>query len=233
MEFFVDKTILVTGATGFLAKVLVEKILRTQPDVKKIFLLIRAKDSASAKQRFIHQVVESELFSVVKEKYGGDLFAAILEEKVFPVAGDVSFEDLGIENKEVKDEMLREVDIIVNSAATTTFNERYDVAMNINTLGAMNVLNFAKNCFKVNIALVHVSTAYVCGEGNGIMLEKPLILGETLNGTSKLDIDVEKKVIQEKLEELQTQNANEKDVKSAMRDLGIQRFSFFFCYTHR
>lgn len=83
MEFFLGKTILITGATGFLAKgsfnsfsnfnshvvvistlanvfpmpaVLLEKILRTQPNIKKIFLLIRAKDSESARQRFNNEV---------------------------------------------------------------------------------------------------------------------------------------------------------------------------------
>ncbi|CAH9083268.1 unnamed protein product [Cuscuta epithymum] len=86
----------------------------------------------------------------------------------------------------------------------------------------MNVLNFAKNCLKVN-TLVHVSTAYVCGEGSGIVLEKPLVLGESLNGSRDLDIDEEKRVIGEKLMELHSHNATEKEVKSAMKDLGIQR----------
>ncbi|XP_020969353.1 fatty acyl-CoA reductase 2-like [Arachis ipaensis] len=37
LHFVEDKTILITGATGFLAKILVEKILRVQPNVKKLF----------------------------------------------------------------------------------------------------------------------------------------------------------------------------------------------------
>uniref|UniRef100_J3MV94 Fatty acyl-CoA reductase n=1 Tax=Oryza brachyantha TaxID=4533 RepID=J3MV94_ORYBR len=56
IEYFKGKSILITGATGFLGKILVEKILRVQPDVKKIYLLVRAIDEASAKQR-----VQSEL----------------------------------------------------------------------------------------------------------------------------------------------------------------------------
>uniref|UniRef100_A0A2K1YQX8 Fatty acyl-CoA reductase n=1 Tax=Populus trichocarpa TaxID=3694 RepID=A0A2K1YQX8_POPTR len=39
VQFLEDKTILVTGATGFLAK---SKMLRVQPNVKKIYLLSRA-----------------------------------------------------------------------------------------------------------------------------------------------------------------------------------------------
>ncbi|RWV85064.1 hypothetical protein BHE74_00042999, partial [Ensete ventricosum] len=51
VEFFKNKSILVTGSTGFLAKIFVEKVLRVQPEVKKLFLLVRAGDAASANQR--------------------------------------------------------------------------------------------------------------------------------------------------------------------------------------
>nr|GEW88311.1 jojoba acyl CoA reductase-related male sterility protein [Tanacetum cinerariifolium] len=52
LDFLDNKTILVTGATGFLAKIFVEKILRVQPNVKKLYLLMRATDAKSALQRF-------------------------------------------------------------------------------------------------------------------------------------------------------------------------------------
>ncbi|KAG0520538.1 hypothetical protein BDA96_08G082900 [Sorghum bicolor] len=51
VRYFRGKSILITGSTGFLGKVLVEKILRVQPDVKKLFLLVRAADVESATQR--------------------------------------------------------------------------------------------------------------------------------------------------------------------------------------
>ncbi|CAH9093404.1 unnamed protein product [Cuscuta europaea] len=218
MEFLVGKSILITGATGFLAKVLVEKILRTQPDIKKLYLLIRANDSVSAIERFKTEVIDSELFRVVKEKYG-DKFKALVEEKVFPVAGDISFKELGIQNDE---QLSGELDIIINSAATTIFDERYDVAMSINTMGAANVLSFAKKCHNLKM-IVHVSTAYVCGDRIGIILERPFHLGETLNEHTNLDIDEEKKVIEDKLMELRAQNATEKQVRVVMKILGIQR----------
>lgn len=36
--------------------VLLEKILRVQPDVKKIFLLVRAADTAAAEERVFNEV---------------------------------------------------------------------------------------------------------------------------------------------------------------------------------
>ncbi|VFQ71447.1 unnamed protein product [Cuscuta campestris] len=213
MEFLAGKSILITGATGFLAKVLVEKILRTQPDIKKLFLLIRALDSDSACKRFHIEVFDCELFRVLKDKYGSK-FNTLAEEKVFPVAGDISFTDLGIKNF---DQILEEVDFIINSAATTVFDERYDVAMSINTLGAINVLNFAKKCLNLKM-IVHVSTAYVCGDKTGSVLETPFRLEDTY-----VDIDEEKKVIEEKLLELKALIATEKQVRVAMKSLGIER----------
>ncbi|CAI9781434.1 unnamed protein product [Fraxinus pennsylvanica] len=56
LHFLEDKSILVTGATGFLAKIFVEKILRVQPNVKKLYLLLRAADDMSAMQRFNTEV---------------------------------------------------------------------------------------------------------------------------------------------------------------------------------
>ncbi|XP_009781720.1 fatty acyl-CoA reductase 8-like isoform X1 [Nicotiana sylvestris] len=165
--------------------------------------------------------MQTELFKVLREKIGAKNLNTLVEEKVFPVAGDISFEDFGIENSEIKDEMFKEVDIIINSAATTRFDERYDIAMNINVVGAVNVLKFAKRCEKVKI-IVHVSTAYVCGEGEGFIPEKSFLLGETLNKDLYLDIDVERRVIEDKLKELEAQNLTSKEVTIAMKDLGIQ-----------
>lgn len=51
-EYFSGKTVFVTGATGFVGKVFVEKILRTCPDVKKVYVMARSKKSQTAEERF-------------------------------------------------------------------------------------------------------------------------------------------------------------------------------------
>lgn len=42
-EFYNNKTILLTGTTGFVGKVVLEKIMRSLGNFKKIYLLIRQK----------------------------------------------------------------------------------------------------------------------------------------------------------------------------------------------
>lgn len=52
--FFANAVILLTGATGFLGKALLEKLLRSCPGVTTIFILIRPKKDQSVEQRFKH-----------------------------------------------------------------------------------------------------------------------------------------------------------------------------------
>lgn len=49
--FYSRRSVFITGATGFLGKALIEKLLRSCPDIGELFLLIRAKKSTSAKER--------------------------------------------------------------------------------------------------------------------------------------------------------------------------------------
>ncbi|KAL0369546.1 UNVERIFIED_CONTAM: Alcohol-forming fatty acyl-CoA reductase [Sesamum angustifolium] len=60
---------------------------------------------------------------------------------------------------------------------------------------------------------------------DGLIPEQPIHMGETLPGAkiSYLDINMEKKIVEEKLRELQTLNAAQKEITSVMKDLGIQR----------
>lgn len=49
-------------------------------------------------------------------------------------------------------------------------------------------------------------------------------MGETLNGASGLDIDAEKSIVEEKLDELRKDGVSEKETRVAMKELGIKRF---------
>ncbi|XP_031374760.1 fatty acyl-CoA reductase 1-like isoform X2 [Punica granatum] len=192
-------------------------MLRIQPNVKKLFLLVRAADASLAAKRLHEEIINKSLFGVLREREGSNIM-----EKIVAVAGDVSCENLGIRDSQMSKEVQEEIDIIVNSAATTNFNERYDLSLAINTFGAANLMSFANKCANAKIFL-HVSTAYVCGEREGLILEKPFRMGETLNGSHNLDINAEQQLAMGLLTELRGKNASDREISNAMKDFGVHR----------
>ncbi|KAA3455493.1 alcohol-forming fatty acyl-CoA reductase-like [Gossypium australe] len=220
-KFLQGKTILVTGATGFLAKVFIEKILRLQLNVNKLYLLLRTSNDKSATQRLEDEIISTELFRILRDKWGSK-FDALISSKVIAVEGDISSENLGLKDSKLREEIRKEIEIVVNSAATTWFNERYDVALGINTFGAFNVLNFGKKCDKIKLFL-HISTAYVCGEKADMILEKRFYMGETLKGTHSINIFEEKRIMEEQLAQLQYHGAPDKAINSSMKEFGLER----------
>lgn len=62
-EFYKGRTVFITGATGFMGKVLVEKLLRSCPGVNHLYLLMRpskGKDVASRLREFIDNQVRMD-----------------------------------------------------------------------------------------------------------------------------------------------------------------------------
>ncbi|KAH7688826.1 fatty acyl-CoA reductase protein [Dioscorea alata] len=218
VKYLEAKSILITGSTGFLAKLFVEKVLRVQPNVKKLFLLVRAGDAISARQRVENEIASMEVFKVLRKEYG-ESFSSYFWSKVYPLAGDVSLEHLGIKDDDLRETLWAEVDVIINSAATTNFNQRYDVALSINTTGVKNVLAFARRCERLKM-LLHVSTAYVAKEKEGIILENPIKLDD-------FEIDTEIKLIEKSLKELKENKASNQIINSFMRELGMKRANKF------
>ncbi|GAB2229822.1 hypothetical protein Droror1_Dr00014078 [Drosera rotundifolia] len=101
-QFLDGKTFLVTGATGLLAKILIEKLLRFQPNLKKLYILVREKDGLSAKKRLEREIIDTELFHVLRGKWGTD-FDSLILQKVVAVAGDSACENLGVHDRVLSD----------------------------------------------------------------------------------------------------------------------------------
>ncbi|CAM0871457.1 unnamed protein product [Alopecurus aequalis] len=227
-EFLGGKNFLITGGTGFLAKVLIEKILRTNPDVGKIYVLIKAKDGEAAFQRLRNEVVDTELFKRLQEIHGKD-YHSFVDTKLVPVVGDVREANIGI-GPELADEIAERVDVIVNSAANTTFDERYDVAMDINTVGPFRIMSFAHRFRRLKLFL-QVSTAYVNGQRQGVVMEKPFRLGDTIGKESSssdssdqhkkavLDIEAEIKLAFDS----RRHSDDSASFTQEMKDLGLER----------
>lgn len=182
-DFYTDKTLLITGATGFLGKALVEKVLRALPEVRRVYLLVRGKrlpDGSwlSAKERVRQELFRSAVFTALRRRHQ-DRFAEFLAEKVVVLEGDLTFERLGLDEATF-DSVAAETDVFINSAAVVSFDERLDKALQLNALGVLRVLELARRGKELRKAhgqpdpiFAHISTSFVCGIRDGIIPEEP------------------------------------------------------------
>lgn len=78
---------------------------------------------------------------------GGSL-NALISEKITLVPGDVTCENLGVKDSNLVEEMWREVDIVVNLAATTNFDERYVRTCNYTNFSLYNIKSASRQFFQ-------------------------------------------------------------------------------------
>ena len=69
-DFYKDKTLFLTGCTGFVGKVVLEKIMRSCPDFKKIYVLVRPKRGTAPMDRVWKDIFSSECFNIVRNAPG-------------------------------------------------------------------------------------------------------------------------------------------------------------------
>ena len=148
-EGYKDKSVFISGGTGFVGKVLVEKILRTCPDVKNIYLLIRSKKGKHPQDR-LKDVFYSALFDLLKKTCGEARL-----NKVVAVSGDVMEENLGLSTEDRK-KLINEVEIIYHLAATIRFDDPLKKAVLLNVRGTKFMLDLAKECKKLIVSLCTV-----------------------------------------------------------------------------
>ena len=167
-ETLQDKHVLITGCTGFLGKVLLEKLVRSTPDVASITLLIRSGSRyKNAEDRAKKEIFASSIFHQLKNSDESSL-EAFFEEKVRVLEGELTEAKFGLSRTEFS-ALSDRIDVIVNSAASVDFREPLDQALAINTLSLNNVIALSK---LGNIPVVQVSTCYVNGFNKGDMYEQ-------------------------------------------------------------
>ncbi|XP_012144429.1 putative fatty acyl-CoA reductase CG5065 [Megachile rotundata] len=150
-EFYRDRSIFITGGTGFMGKVLVEKLLRSCPGIKNIYLLMRPKRGQDVQQR-LRQLLDGPLFEKLRRDYPQEL------SKVIPVAGDITEHELGISEAD-QAVLIKNVSVVFHSAATVKFDEALKLSVTINMVGTKQLLNLCHRMCNLE-ALIHVSTAY-------------------------------------------------------------------------
>ncbi|KAF9433551.1 cyclin-dependent kinase inhibitor far1 [Entomortierella beljakovae] len=156
MEFYHHnhQVIFLTGATGFLGKTLLEKILRSLPNVD------RPANNKTIQDRLESEIFASCLFESLKSHYTCEKeFQEEVASKVYPIQGDITSQNLGMSDEDIK--MIQaDTTVVINCAASTIFDLPLRTALNINTYGALEVARFAEKIPHLE-GIVQISTSHV------------------------------------------------------------------------
>ncbi|CAF1264658.1 unnamed protein product [Didymodactylos carnosus] len=150
-EFLNGKSIFITGATGFIGKQLVEKLISSCPNIEKIYILVRPKRGYTVVDR-VKQLLSSPLFDSVRK------INPNFENKIIPIEGDILDPNFGI-NFDDEHLLTENCHIVFHSAATIKFNEPLRLAIQMNVTPTRKLILLCHKMKKLQ-ALIHVSTAY-------------------------------------------------------------------------
>ncbi|XP_054886797.1 fatty acyl-CoA reductase 1 isoform X3 [Poeciliopsis prolifica] len=150
-EYYAGKNVLISGATGFMGKVLLEKLLRSCPEVKTVYVMVRSKAGQSPQAR-VADMINCKLFERLQAEQPD--FA----EKITAVNSDLTVLDLDL-SKEDQSILAENINIVFHCAATIRFNEPLKDAVQLNVLATQKMLALAHKMKHLEI-FIHVSTAY-------------------------------------------------------------------------
>ncbi len=160
--------ILLTGATGFVGKVVLEELLRRRDELKigTIYVLIREKGARRApERRFETQVASSRCFAQLSDTW---------RDHVKVISGDLASRGMAMQESDAA--LLRErVTHIIHCAASIEFDPPLAAAAAANVTSSLNLLEFARSCERLE-AMVSLSTAYVTPHpGDGVPVPEALV----------------------------------------------------------
>jgi len=152
------RVVLLTGATGFVGKVVLDELLRRREalGIEKVLLLVRAEDAERADARLRAEVLRSRCFAAQPAGF---------EKHVEALAGEITRPDLGLDPDSlarVRDDATH----VVHCAASIEFSLPLAEATAVNVDGALNALRLARSARRV-AGFTSVSTAYVTPHGTG------------------------------------------------------------------
>ncbi|MFZ2963532.1 MAG: SDR family oxidoreductase [Rhodoglobus sp.] len=156
-----DEHVFLTGGTGFLGQAILERLLSSHPGTR-ITVLVRGKGSLTPAARLAN-MMRKPVFASWIERVGEDEAERQWAARV--VAHDGSLGNVGV--------LPDDIDVVLHSASTVSFDPPIDEAFDTNVGGAYGVYG-ALLASKSDPHVVHISTAYVGGIRKGIAPEASL-----------------------------------------------------------
>ncbi|MFN7923254.1 MAG: SDR family oxidoreductase [Bryobacteraceae bacterium] len=220
---FRENEILLTGANGFVGKVILGLFLARFPDFKHLHIVMRAKRGVSPRERFERDVLSSPCLKQIVDSTD----PRTISERLTMHAGDIGEASFGLPAETIES-LKGRVKLILNIAGLVEFTPPVDESFKSNVDGAENVIGLAR---ALGAKLVHVSTCFVCGEADGLVEEDEPIVGFYPRRKSHADqsfrAEDEIRYMRERVRAVYAEAAARKqdlkETRQKLADLGVQR----------
>jgi len=153
--------VFLTGATGFVGQAVLERLLNDHPGTK-VTILVRVKGSVSAEDR-VRTLLKKPVFAAWRDKVGATGIDEAVTNRIAVVEGGLGSPM----------ELPRDLDVVIHSAASVSFDDPINESFEANIGGAMNLYESLR-ATGGDPRVVHVSTCYVQGLRKGVAPETSL-----------------------------------------------------------
>ncbi|KAI7896859.1 male sterility protein-domain-containing protein [Mucor mucedo] len=166
-NFYNQKSILITGASGFIGKALLWKLMQSLgQSFDKIFVLLRKtrQHQRSARDRLQDDILSNKAFVSLRRSMGSTMFDQVVQEKIYPIFGDLTEPNIGLSGQDL-DDILNQANVIFHCAGSMDGTEQVDAAVKVNTFGTLQLLTLANQCHSID-AFIYLSNLQQIN-GNG------------------------------------------------------------------
>ena len=166
---FHQHEILLTGANGFLGKVIFGLLIDRYPHFKHLHVLIRPRSDRTPRERFEREVLDSPPLREIVDRFGREKVA----DRTTVWGGDAARPMCGFAKSDLV-ALAGRIGLVLNCAGLVDFFAPVDQSLRANVDSVEQTAALAK---RLGAKLLHVSTCYVAGRADGLVEETEPITG--------------------------------------------------------
>ncbi len=178
-----SSAVLLTGATGFLGRDLLKKLIDELPTEQTIYCLIRGHEKDGSVAQAPTETARARLRKLLTE-LGYERHDDPKVVRVCAISGDISHQDLGAQPGDYET-LVQHTSHIYHGAATVRFDLPLPEARLVNVVGTTHILDLAERIQASGrpIRLSYIGTAFVAGTRTGRILERELTVEQSFHNT--------------------------------------------------
>lgn len=128
-----------------MGKMLIDKLLRSCPDIENIYMLVRPKKGRDIHTR-LEEIFDDQVFCKLRET------VPKFRHKIVAIYGDCSLAGLGLKIID-RQTLMSNVHVVFHAAATVRFDEKLRLAVNINVHGTRELIELCAHMQQLQVCI--------------------------------------------------------------------------------